>query len=577
MSLFCNTVLGQQAKTYDEAILIGNSLLSENKFNEAIDYYQIALLYKSDDEYATKQVNTIADELMSTLDAEELYLENIDIADVFQKKYHFDDAIRHYLKALAIIPNDAYAKGKINSIRAIQTLLDTDSEEFNQLITSGIVFLNMKHFADATRCFKKARKILPRNTGIKVLLSKTKEAETMYFSVQEAFDKEIELAYNFIVDSNYIEAIVHLNIAHEIDPDNWAVINEITKYNPIVYEQLGSQTDIEDVNNTIVNEQTQPNEVSVSSYVETDEYNTLDNIELNEVQVQVNEVEDYRTYATINIISQSELNNTFSLNGNNDVLQKQLAFDETENEMAIMQNEILIAREKVQRDINQQFQELVAKGNSLFSIQLLNPAKIVYTEALDLKPNNDSVQTRINEIDNQILEINAERARNYNVTIANADRLYEMKSYDKAIGIYRKSSLIMPKEDYPKEMAGKILKMMEDNIVVDIVNSNIIIKSSTTEVFAFDPVNVNVRRSNYLFMKATNLSGNSYKIIINYGSDKGKNGGFVVQVPEGQFLNDYIIRVGNQYKWFADNNNWISIYPENGDVEISLIQISKSD
>ena len=208
---------------------------------------------------------------------------------------------------------------------------------------------------------------------------------------------------------------------------------------------------------------------------------------------------------------------------------------------------------------------------------MLKPSVVVFKDAYLLKPEDVYVQNRISEINNQLAEIAAVKTRDYNVALVNADRLYKMKSYDKAIGVYRKACNILPKEEYPVNMVNKILKMMEDNIIFDIVNDNIIVKASATEVFMFDPVSVNVRRSNYLFMKAANLSGNAFKIIVNYGSNKGKNGGFVVHVPEGQDFNDYIIRVGNQYKWFSDDNNWVSIYPEKGDVEISLIRISRSD
>ncbi len=66
-------------------------------------------------------------------------------------------------------------------------------------------------------------------------------------------------------------------------------------------------------------------------------------------------------------------------------------------------------------------------------------------------------------------------------------------------------------------------------------------------------------------------------MIFGYGIGTAKNGGFVVSVPADSEYHDYIIRVGNQYKWFSEDNNWISIYPENGDIEISLLRISKSD
>ena len=41
------------------------------------------------------------------------------------------------------------------------------------------------------------------------------------------------------------------------------------------------------------------------------------------------------------------------------------------------------------------------------------------------------------------------------------------------------------------------------------------------------------------------------------------------------YMRDYIIRVGGQYKWVSEDNNWISLQPEGGSAEVSLIQISQ--
>ncbi len=118
---------------------------------------------------------------------------------------------------------------------------------------------------------------------------------------------------------------------------------------------------------------------------------------------------------------------------------------------------------------------------------------------------------------------------------------------------------------------------MEVNAILNIFNDTITINAETTKRFVFEPVSIDVRRNSYIFFKATNLSGNMNKLIVNFGSNKGKNGGFVVVLAEGVERNDYIIRVGNQYKWFADDNNWISIYPQKGDIQLSMMQISKSN
>ena len=124
-------------------------------------------------------------------------------------------------------------------------------------------------------------------------------------------------------------------------------------------------------------------------------------------------------------------------------------------------------------------------------------------------------------------------------------------------------------------MINKINKFIEENSIVDVINVADTIFSGVTEKFDFIPIKINVRKSNYIFIKAKNLVDKPTKLIFSYGSDTGKNGGFVMQIIEGDVFNDYIVRVGNQYKWFSEDNNWLSIIPENGNVEISMLRISK--
>ena len=73
------------------------------------------------------------------------------------------------------------------------------------------------------------------------------------------------------------------------------------------------------------------------------------------------------------------------------------------------------------------------------------------------------------------------------------------------------------------------------------------------------------------------MNYNDFKMLVSFGQDASKTGGVVLQVPKGEGGKDYIIRIGALYKWFSEDNNWISIYPEGGDIEVALIRISKSD
>ena len=66
-------------------------------------------------------------------------------------------------------------------------------------------------------------------------------------------------------------------------------------------------------------------------------------------------------------------------------------------------------------------------------------------------------------------------------------------------------------------------------------------------------------------------------MIVSFGGDGGKNGGFVLAISENEEEKTYLFRIGAQYKWFSENNNWIELISENDDVEVSLVMISRSN
>jgi hypothetical protein len=165
----------------------------------------------------------------------------------------------------------------------------------------------------------------------------------------------------------------------------------------------------------------------------------------------------------------------------------------------------------------------------------------------------------------------------FDKAIADADKFYASKIYDNAIDSYRAASILNPDEEYPKEMARRILKLLSERSIVQLNKDPLLITNNTQHKFEFIPVPVKDRKSNYFFFRARNVSQGEYKLIISFGKDQTKNGGVVIKVPAGEDLFEFVVRISAQYKWFSDDNNWITFYPEGGDFEISLMQISYSD
>lgn len=81
---------------------------------------------------------------------------------------------------------------------------------------------------------------------------------------------------------------------------------------------------------------------------------------------------------------------------------------------------------------------------------------------------------------------------------------------------------------------------------------------------------------NYILLKACAIS-QDVDIILNYGKDNEKNGGFVFRVLKNEKAQHYLIRISTQYNWYNREHNWISLYPMGGDMKISSVQLLKGD
>jgi len=868
-------VFSQQAKTYDEAIIMADKKFEANQFLDAKAYYQMALRFKAEDDYAKTQINKIVEEMSSRMDKEDKYLEIIMLADKLLEQNKLDEAKAEYAKAMAVIAGDEYAKEQIDKIETTQKNEKENLENFNKLISLGQQNIADNNYDEAINNFKKAGKIFPDNKQPKQLIEDAKVARSDFQSKSEIYNQEVEMANRYINVKNYVEALVHLKKALEIFPEEWAVQEEVKKYEPLAEKQIEYNKQIEIADELYVNKNysaakkaytaatqlwpensytadmisrideqlgekmanleanyktsikaadslfnieefdkasgeynlaltLKPNETypktkleeidgiyaqrrakmeeqyasiianadnlfeekkfnesqekynlalsirpddqypkdrlveietqlnliaeqqridekfnmimaAASSLVDNKQYpeaiakykeallikqdefafqriNEIENVianaekqkeidakyeteinlarrlleeqnyadarksfELaaltkpleNEPKEQIKNIDKIleeralqaeidanyqkliarsdsliklnefeKGIAALNEALQLKPEDVFALNKLEEIKKQQIAYNkeqellkqyeeaikEADNFLANKEysqakasfNNALVSRpgdkyatqkvgeiniilQKMAAEIERKYNETIVKADNLFDVSNLSEAIVQYKIASSLKPEEAYPKTKIAEA-NSLIEEKLKLVRNeYNLAVADADKLYAAKIYDKAITAYQKADKIFPEEDYPEEMIKKITNLIETNAIVDVIKTKTPISSNNTKKTEFEPIRIDVRKSNYILVKAKNISGNEFKMIFGYGIGNAKNGGFVVSVPGDNESHDYIIRVGNQYKWFSEDNNWISIYPENGDIEISLLRISKSD
>ncbi len=521
---------------YDAMILSADSAFNAELYNIAHDKYETAIEVNPDDEYPQSQIAIIENKMQEIEAEDKLNKEYNDIiaqADKLHNTGNYDLAVKKYREAQALKSIENYPQAKIDAITQMLANAEKQKqidEKYNELIILAVRQFSQDKLTEARSSYANAVELkpgesMPQQEITKIdslIVVKAQLAET-----KKQYDSLVEEGDLLKDQKEYVMAIASYDKAIILIPDN-----KTAKQRKQTVETI-----------------------QINIKKEVDRKKSYDDaVAKGDILYEDGSFE----------LARVEFEKARSLRNDEEYPRKRLS----DIEKALVR----LAAESEKR-----YNESIVAADNYFQQGNYNDAVIKYQVANSIKPNEKYPQQKIAECNGYIAENLKRLSEEYAIAIADADKLYASKIYDKAIVAYRKAGNTKPDETYPGEMIDKISRYIIENSIVDVIKTSDTVSSGTTEKYEFEPIKINVRKSNYIFLKARNLSGKPVKIIFSYGSDTGKNGGFVVQIIEDEFFNDYIVRVGNQYKWFAEDNNWLTIYPENGDIEITMLRISKGN
>ena len=126
-------------------------------------------------------------------------------------------------------------------------------------------------------------------------------------------------------------------------------------------------------------------------------------------------------------------------------------------------------------------------------------------------------------------------------------------------------------------MIARIHRTIAENAIADVLNSAVTVASNEEKQFKFSPVNIAARKDNFIYIKLRNLSNKPFNVLLRYGKDKTPSGGVVIRnlSTDGK-VNERLISVREQDVWYRIDNDFISLYPQGGDIEVTFIQVSKA-
>ena len=592
----------KKEEQFFEHIDNGDNFYSNNELDKALAEYNKALKIFPNDEYALgkkQEITTILKDEKEKLDS---FNEMITLGDKLLKQEKYAEAVMQYESALKLYPNNSAAKTKYQDAKSKKEVYDLKVSEFDRLCAQGQEFTLRKKYAEAIDAYEQALQLFPDETDIS---NKVKELQATK-EVADNYLSKISEADALYEDRSYNEAKAAYQEALSVIPDDSYALGMISRVDEIVNspEYRKIQNDKAKLDSDFANfigkgenaESAKNYELALSYYNKALELkpnnaealakkkNAEDMIMYAEQQrkeqerLAAAEAEKQRKERIQNLIN----------TGNQQLTSKQYAEAELSfNQVLALDPNNAVATEKlgiiagfyeeIQRQKQENYNRAMSDGQYAMDSRNFAEAIRQYNIALTNKPGDEAANQQLT-LAQQYENMRIAGLQNeYNGFITKADAQFQTKNYDKAIELYTKAINVGTENPYPANKIREIGEILAANKLVTLVDSSITINSSDTKRFDFEPVDVTTRRGNYILLKAKNLGDRPFIMYISYGSKSGRNGGFTVNVPKNQDVNDFIVRIGSQYKWFSEDNTWIEILPENGNIEITSMEITKGN
>ena len=508
---------------FDIAIKNGDQLLSEKKYDLALSQYRNALSLLPEEKYPAQKIEDITAITGKQRELDENFRKSITEADQKYNENRFEDAISSYTKAIGFKPAEAYPAQKITEIQDKLAAAKTTDKYYASAIANGDKLYSVSKYNEALNAYKQALSYKPneaypieKTAIINALLAKQK-------SDSDNYAQAIRTGEKALATGNYNLALTSFQDAQKIKPS-----------------ELYPQQQIIEIKAETANQQRK--EAKYTAAIKTGD--------------QMFAGKEYR-------IALSAYTEAAEIKKNEKYPQDQIAKINT------------IIADTHSSDDN--YAIAIAEGDKLSGMKDYAGAKSAYAKAAAIKQDEVYPGQRINEINKITEEITLARSSEYSKALEIADKLYSTKVFDQAIDAYEAALKINPGDSYPELQIGKIRKYLSDHAILDLFSQALIITMGGEKKFVFSAIDPSLRKNNYILLKARSTGTTAPKVYLNYGKDGEKNGGIVLRNLDKLTISDYLISISIQDKWFREENNWISISVETGEIEITKVQIAAGE
>ncbi len=464
--------------TYNAHISSGDQFFENGDYTKALKEYNSALDLYPNEDYPQQKIVQINDLIIQEQSQGEQYLLIVAAADQLYQEKKYAEAQTKYEEALSLKPGEKYPTERIEQITAILALAGSQNSEYEEAIKEADGLFALQQYEEAKLKYMKAS-----NLNLDEQYPKDKMAEIdLLIMAQQAneaeYNKLIAAGDRMLESEDYSKAKEKYNLALGIFPNEQYPMD---KLNEIAEIELASELNVQETYNSLITEG--------DDYFEKQEYDQARIKYQNALKYKPGE--EYPTQKLTELESLS---------------------DELESKQV-------------------QYNQLIAAADVAFKAKEYQEAKSKYVEASALFPEEEYPITKIEEINLAHKANNQEQQQAFDKAISDADKYYSSKILDLAMESYMIAKSIFPDDPYPDEMIGKINKILDENAVRDMLAIAETIEKNGQKKFSFEPVAYADRKTSLIYIKAKNVSGNDFKVIMGYGEGGAKNGGYILPIP----------------------------------------------
>ena len=421
-------------------LMEGDKLVAIEEFDDGISKYEEVLTLEANNEEAKRKLAEAKikrDAWLKNQKMDAQYVEYIAHADEDFNQKNYEAAVKNYRNASNLKPGENYPPEQINKAEEFMSLAmaeEARKKSFEELVIKGDSKVSEKEYESGISFYNQALDIIPEDEAVELKIKNAEDALAAMLASEEAArqQKDIDDRFaGFVQDgdnsfsmTDYIDAIGFYEKALEVKPAEPDVEAKIAKSRKAMNDLLASKQ---------VDEQ----------YAETirkadKDFNSFKYDPAREYYLQASALkpkEDYPKNKMIEI----------------DAILAKIAADDEAKRLKDLE-----AQAESEKQLR--FKELESEGDKAVTQADYSQGVGKYTEALLIFSDNQRVIDKKNNAERLMAEANSKKDLDdqYNQLIANADVEFNDQNYKNARGIYQQAINVKAEEQYPKNRIDEI-------------------------------------------------------------------------------------------------------------------------